>query len=583
MRGNLVWRLFSYLQPHLWLLIPAIMLLMFSKIIEAYVPIYIGEVSQVILDSVNLGVTEEQIRFSYVLHNGLIIFILLLANYSLDLVTVFLKTKVGQKAIYSLRVQVFEHIQKMPLSLFNTIPVGTLMTRTIHDINQINEMFTESLVPLFGSIFLFVCIMIASAIYDWKLCIVLMIVVPIVLWMTNYFRIHQRICYDKIRVIVAALNAFIQERLMGATTIRNFGLQNQEKEQFEVINENHRVAYVETVHYYSLFFTQIDFMQSFSLIMIFLVLVLFAPIDVGFQAGSYFAFSLYILMLFRPLADLADRYNVLQSAMAAGARIFKILDEPIEPPGVLPGRGLTSIDSIEFQDVWSAYKDEEWVLKGVTFSIQKGESIAFVGVTGEGKTTILNVLLRFYDFQKGSIKINGYDIREYSVASIRKQFNIVLQDPEIFSGTIADNITLYNPVVTLEKVQDVSRFVRLTSVIERFPQGMNTILSERGKGLSVGERQLISLARAVAHPGSVLILDEATANIDTPTEHIIQETLKSILTTKTAIVIAHRLSTIKDVHRILVIHRGNIAESGTHKELLALKGIYEKLYRLQFR
>jgi ATP-binding cassette subfamily B protein len=561
----------------------AIGILLFSKGIEAYIPIYIGQLSQVILDSVNLGTLEKEIRLDYVFQNGAVLFAFLIANYFLDLLTLYLKTKVGQKAIFSFRLQVFEHIQKMPLTIFNQIPVGTLMTRTIHDIDQINEMFTESLVPLIGSLFLFLCIIVGSAIYDWKLTLVLVIVTPIMFWMTNYFRIHQRICYDKIRVIVASMNAFVQERLMGAATIRNFGLQKQEKVQFEEINENQRKAYVETIQYYSLFFSQIDFMQSFALIMIFLVLVVFAPIDVGFQAGSYFTFSLYIVMLFRPLSELADRYNVLQAAMAAGSRIFKILDEPIETSGPISGRELKSIDSIEFQDVWSAYKDEQWVLKGVTFSVQKGESIALVGVTGEGKTTIINLLLRFYEFQKGTIKINGYDIREYTVASLRKQFNIVLQDPEIFSGTIADNITMFNPAVTLEKVEEVSRFVKLTSVIKRYPEGMNYYLTERGKGLSVGERQLVSLARAVAHPGSVLIFDEATANIDTPTEHIIQETLKSILESKTAIVIAHRLSTIKDVNRILVIHRGKIVESGTHKELLEAKGIYEKLYRLQFK
>jgi ATP-binding cassette subfamily B multidrug efflux pump len=576
-------KLFSYLMPFKWLLLFSIILLMISKFIEAVVPLYIGSITQVILTSANLTSAESASIFSYVIHSSLVIFVLLVTNFFLDITVLFLKTYVGQKAIFNLRVKVLDHIQNMPLNLFNKVPVGTLMTRTIHDIDQINEMFTDSIVPLFGSLFLFLCIIVFSALYDWKLAVVLMIVMPIVFLMTNYFRIHQRICYDNVRVIVAGMNAFIQERLMGATTIRSFGLQKQEKKQFEDVNGKLRTANVETAHYFSMFFSQIDFMQSFSLIFIFTVLVLFAPLNLGFQVGTYFAFSLYITLLFRPLSDLAERYNVLQSAMAAGSRIFKILDDPIEPKGPQPGRELHEINLIEFDNVWLAYKDEQWVLKGVSFSISKGESIAIVGVTGEGKTTILNLLLRFYDFQKGFIRINGHDIHDYSVASLRKQFSIVLQDPEIFSGTIANNITLYNPAITTEKIEEVSHFVKLTSVFKRFPGGMNYVLSERGKGLSVGERQLISLARAVAHSGSILILDEATANIDTPTEHIIQETLREILKTKTAIVIAHRLSTIKDVSRILVIHHGNISESGTHEELLHAKGIYEKLYRLQFR
>ncbi|NGX42250.1 MAG: putative ABC transporter ATP-binding protein [Chlamydiae bacterium] len=575
-------RLFGYLRPYRTFVIIAVLLLIVSKGIEAYVPIYIGKVAQIILDNTSPTALPLSDGLHTIMRHCLSIMGLLVIAYALDSVNVVLKNWVGQKGLYNLRLEVYRHIQQMSIDYYNKTAVGSLMTRTIHDVDQINLMFSESIVPLMGSVLLFISICIGLVIVDYRAAIVLAAVLPLVFVLTNHFRCHQRKCYEKIRSIVSAMNVFVQEHLMGASTIRSFGLQEQEKRKFDEINADHRNANIETIHYFASFFAGIDFIQSLSLITVFLVLVTFAPPNSGFQAGTYFTFSLYILMLFRPLADLAERYNLLQSAMAAADRIFHVLDQKTEDLGPAEGPDLDEVHSIAFEDVWFAYKDENWVLKGTTFSINKGESVALVGVTGVGKTTILNLLQRFYDIQKGSITVNGRDIREYPLHALRQQFSVVLQDPEIFSGTIAENICLGNPNITDEKLDVVVDYVNLRPLVNSFHDGLQHYLSERGGSLSTGERQLVSMARAVAFDRSVLILDEATANIDSGTEKIIQNALMKILRDKTSIVIAHRLSTIKDVDRIIVLHDGVVAEKGTHQELLKVQGIYEKLYRLQF-
>lgn len=577
----LIRRLWHYLRPYRFWIFVAIAFLLLSKVIEAFVPIAIGRVTQKILDSVHL-VEDKQAILTTVINDCIIIIFLLIFSYMLDSLNVILKSWVGQKALYQLRTSIYRHIEQMPLQYFNKHSVGRLMTRTIHDVDQINQLFAESIIPILGSAMLFICISIGIIIVDWRLACLVAIVVAAAWWLTEYFRINERRCYDMIRGIVSAMNTFVQEHLMGVSTIRSFGLQKREREIFEEINQDHCTAYMESIHYFSVFFAGIDILQSLTLIMVFALLVLFAPPDTGFQAGTFFTFSLYALMFFRPLSDLAERYNVLQSAMAASERIFNVLDHSAEPQGPASFPPLEEIKSIDFEDVWFAYEDENWVLKGLTLHIEQGESVALVGVTGAGKTSIMSLLLRFYDYQKGSIKINGEDIRKYPLNVLRKQFSVVLQDPVILSGTIAENISLYDPEITPEQIYPVIDYLGMKSFIEQFPEKLDHMLTERGKTLSVGEMQLISMARAVAYKRSMLILDEATANIDTATEKIIQNALKKMLEGKTAMVIAHRLSTIKDVSRIVVLHNGAVVESGTHKELIKLGGIYEKLYRLQY-
>jgi len=572
-------RLFTYLSPNKNWLILALVLMVLSKGIEAFIPLYIGKLTQQILTSYQLDQLTKQAELTSVIHGILGMFALLLLSCGLEMVNVVLKSWVGQKAIYRLRTSVYAHILRLPQSVFDKTPIGRLMTRTIHDVDQIDKMFTDSIVPLLGNVILFIGIGIGILFIDWRIGLLAGVMLPLTGLLLYIFRTNQRRCYELIRSVVSAMNTFVQEHLTGVAIIRSFGLEKQETKRFEDLNEDHCNSYLESEENFGFFVSGIDFFSSLSLILVFIILVHFSPPASSFQVGTYFTLTLYSMMFFRPLIDLAERYNVLQSAFAASERVFEVLDQPEEdlsPDGPL----LEEIETIAFDDVWFAYEKEHWVLKGLNFHVSKGESLAIVGETGSGKTTVLNLLLRLYEFQKGSIKINRRDIREYPVHSLRRQFSVIFQDPVIFSGTIADNIALYDSKITPSTIEEAVDFVDLRPVIERFSDGLQHNLLERGKSLSMGERQLISFARAVAHDRSVLILDEATANIDSATEKIIQEALKRILKRKTAIVIAHRLSTIKDVSRILVLHKGTSVETGSHQELLEAKGFYEKLYRL---
>lgn len=579
---DLIWRLLRYLKPYRNLLVLAVCFLLFSKIIEATVPIYIGKLAQVILDNGGVGEQEKSVLLSRVLQTGAVILGFLFLSYLLDSINVVLRSWIGQKGLYRLRMKIYNHILNMPLAYFDRNTVGRLMTRTIHDVDQINQMFADSVIPILGNIFLFVGIFIGILIIDWRIAVLVLVVLPFVWWLTHRFRKFQRQCYDRVRTVVAAMNTFVQEHLMGASIIRNFGLQSQARKEFEEINEDYCNAYLESIHHFSFFIAGIDLIQNFSLILAFVLIVVFAPLGSGFEVGIYLTFSLYVLMFFRPLADLAERYNVLQSAMSAAARIFNLLDRPSERKSDKGQIELQEVESITFEDVWFAYETEHWILKGLSLNISKGHSYAIVGSTGEGKSTIMSLLLRFYEPQKGRILINGLDIHEYTLSSLRNQFSLVLQDPVIFSGSIADNISLFDESIERKEVESTLDYLGMRPTVEHFPEGIDHLLSEQGKGLSVGEMQLLSLARAITHRRSVLILDEATANIDTATEQIMQQALYHALKKQTALVIAHRLSTIKDVSTIFVLQGGKVVEIGTHQALLEKQGVYEKLYRLQF-
>lgn len=580
----LIKRLLTYLRPFRVWLIFSILLLLASKSIDAYVPIWIGSITQKILSMGEFsGEAEKNAVLESTLKGCFGIILLLTFSYFFDFLNVFLKSWIGQKTIFKMRTQVFEHIQSMPISFFDHHAVGRLMTRTIHDVDQIDQMFSESIVPIVGNFLLLGFIFLGILWVDWKIALLISLAFPLVWWLTQRFRNQQRICYDMVRAILSALNGFIQEHLMGASTIRLFGLQNKEKQKFEDINDDYRMANIESIHNFSFFFASIEFIHNLVLIAVFALLVIWISPAIGFQAGTFFTFSLYALMIFRPIGDLAERYNVLQSAIAAARRVFHILDQPNEKLDQGKIEFLDDITEIEFDHVSFAYEKENWVLKEVSFKIKAGQTVALVGMTGSGKTTILSLLLRFYQISQGSIKINGRDIRDYSLHALRSKFSVVLQDPVIFSGTITDNISLFDSKMTAEKIENAIDYVNLRSFVDRFPEGIHHTLSERGIGLSAGEMQLISLARAVAHAGEVLVLDEATANIDVGNERAIQSALQKILSHKTALVIAHRLSTVQRADLIIVMHQGKIQESGTHHELIQAKGVYEKLYRLQFQ
>lgn len=573
---TLIKRLLKYLYPYRQLVFLTLCLMILARLIDVLIPVFIGKIAKYFLDN-----RMDPTALHTVIKGSLFILCGLLLSYLFDGINIIIRSWVGQNALFTLRNQVYKHIENLKISYFDQNPIGLLMTRTINDVDQINQMFSESLVQILGNFILLVFIAISVLILNWKVALFAFFVIPLTYWLTKNFRNNQRRCYNLIRSIVSALNIFVQEHLMGMTTIRNFGLQKIEREKFQKINEDHATANVESIRNFSFFIAGLDFLQNLVLIIIFTTLVYFAPKETGFRADTYFTFSLYAIIVFRPLLDLADRYNILQSAMAASERVFNILDEPIETKEGLD-LPFKEIQTIEFKDVWFAYENNHWILKGLNLTIRKGESVAIVGATGAGKTTLINLLLRFYEFQKGSILVNGIDIKTFKFRSLRKLFSIILQDPVIFSGTIAENISLYNPHITEKKIYEVIDYINLDSLIERNPEKIHYQLKERGTNLSVGEAQLIALARAIAHEQSFLILDEATANIDSLTEKVIQEALKKVLKQKTSLVIAHRLSTIQDVDKIVVINEGVIAESGTHQELLEKKGIYEKLFRLQF-
>lgn len=574
-------RLLKYLHSYKWYIGTALFFLLISKGIEALVPILIGHEAQNILDAKSVQGNAESV-LSTAVYGLLFVIGLLFIGYLFEATNVFLRTWVGQKGLLKLRVDLFDHIQHMPLSFYDRTSVGRLISRTIHDVEQISQMFTESLVPILGSVMLFIGMFVGVVYVNWHVAVLVILFLPLIWYLTSSFRYYQRRCYEIIRAIVSAMNHFVQEHLMGHAIIRTFGLEESERRKFEEINEDNRTANLENMNNFAFFIAAIEFLQNSMLILIFVVLVLLAPTSTGFQAGTYFTFSLYAAMFFRPLSDLAERYNVLQSALASAERVFDVLDRPKEKDDEAK-LILDDIQEISFEDVWFAYEDENWILRGVSFKLKKNESVALVGVTGEGKSTILSLLMRFYEIQKGAIKINHQDIRDYSLESLRKQFSLVPQDPVIFSGTIADNISLFNPEITIDRQMKAVSFVNMQNFIQVFPSGLNYKLRERGRNLSVGEMQLISLIRAVAQERTALLLDEATANIDSHTERLIQSALHKVLEHKTAIVIAHRLSTIHDVDKILVLHQGVVKETGTHQELLKLNGIYEKLYRLQFQ
>lgn len=505
--------------------------------------------------------------------------ILLVGAFVFEYIQTSVMQTIGQKILHRVRRDVFEHLQRLDVKFYDRNPVGRLMTRVTTDVDALNDLFASGVVTVFGDLLMLFGIMAFMVAMDWRLALVAFSVLPLIAWATNWFRRNVRENYRQVRGLVAKLNAFMQEHLTGMGTVQLFSQQARSFNQFEHINREHRDVNITSIFYYALFYPIIEVLAALSGALIILVGGGWA-IDGAVSLGTLVAFLQYSRRFFQPISDLSEKFNILQAAMAASERIFGLLDTPVEmpTPAVSSDRRFDGPGRIEFDHVWFAYKDEEFVLRDVSFVAEPGQRIGIVGATGSGKTTIISLLLRYYDVTQGRILVDGIDVREWPLEQLRTRFGLVLQDVHLFSGTIASNIRLGRADITDEAVRLAATAVHANRFIDTLPGGYDTVVAERGATLSVGQKQLLSFARALAFNPAVLVLDEATSSIDTETEGLIQDALHILMAGRTVFAIAHRLSTIQDMDRILVLHKGKIRESGTHQELLALGGIYFKLW-----
>ncbi len=509
--------------------------------------------------------------------------ITLLLGFLFDFGQTYLMQMTGQKAMFDLRRQLMGHLQTLDVAFFDHNPVGRLVTRVTTDVDVLNDLFASGLVTIIGDLFLLSFVIITMFRLSPGMTLLMLGVMPIVVLVTIQFRRLASQSYRTIRVAIARINAYLQEHVAGMAVLQLFNREKQSYAEFERINRDHMDAYKDSITAYGWFYPTVEFLGMMALAML-LAYGGFRIRQGALTLGVLVAFFQYGLRFFRPIQDLSEKYNILQSAMAASERIFKLLDT--QPAIVSPSNTVPIPEeplSIEFDHVWFAYKDEDWVLKDVSFRIKAGETIAVVGHTGAGKTTLTNILLRFYDIQRGSIRISGIDIRRFDLRSLRQQFGVVLQDPYLFTGTIGGNIRLGTGSITDEQIEKAADQVNLLEFVSTLPERFAQPVRERGNGYSTGQKQLINFARALAHNPRILILDEATSSVDTETELRVREALTRLITGRTSLVIAHRLSTIQRADRILVMHKAELRELGTHQELLTLRGIYWKLYQLQYQ
>lgn len=571
-------RLLRYLRPYRRLIVPALILTLFVNA---------------------LGVVEPKF-FQYAIDWHIIprnlsglqwLALALLGVKLLQMLISYLQAvllqSVGQHVMYDLRAELYDKLQRQEVAYFDRNPVGRIMTRLTSDVDALNELFTSGVIEGLGDVLMVFAIIGFMAWMDWRLTLVALVTVPLLFAATTWFRKHARHGYDLVRTKIARINSFLQEHISGAQTVQIFNREAKSLSQFHDANDDYRQANVQTIFYYAVFFPLVDFIGSFGVALIvwyggWRVMQNTATNEV-LSIGALVAFIQYSQRLFQPIRDISDKYNVFQAALVASHRIFRTLDLPIAvTTPAAPQKSGRARGRLEFRNVWFAYKDEDWVLKDVSFVAEPGEAVALVGHTGSGKTTITNLLMRFYDVQRGQVLLDGVDVREWDLKSLRENFAVVLQDVFLFSGTVAGNIRLGREDVSDERVSWAAREVHADGFIERLPEGYDSEVRERGAGLSVGQKQLISFARALAFDPALLILDEATSSIDTETEQLIQRAIERVLRDRTSIVVAHRLSTVQRADQILVLHHGELRERGTHQQLLARRDLYWRLYKLQY-
>jgi ATP-binding cassette subfamily B protein len=513
---------------------------------------------------------------------ALLFLLLLVAEFALVAAKTYLTAWIGQRAMHDLRERLFARLQEIPVAWYDRTPIGRVVTRVTSDVEVLNELFSSGVVAVLSDGLLLVAIAVTMLVLDWRLAAVTFAVLPAVLVVSLVFRRRMRDAYREIRRWVARMNAYLQERVTGLTVIQLFRREADTAREYGTLNRGHRDAQVRSIFYYALFYPVVELLGALSVALI----IWYGSgriLEGALTFGALVAFLQYAQKFFRPIRDLAEKYNLLQAAMASGERLVALLDEPIEMWPARPARSLPEPrGDVVFDDVWFRYTPDAWVLKGVTFEAPVGTKLALVGTTGAGKTTVASLLLRFYAPERGRILLDGLDVREYPRDVLRERIALVLQDVFLFSGSVRDNVRLHDPRIEDARVEAALSAIGAQRFVAALPDGLDTPVGERGRVLSTGQKQLVALARALAFDPPVLVLDEATSSVDSETEAVIERATLRLLSGRTSLVIAHRLSTIRRVDRILVLHHGEVRESGTHAELLALGDLYARLYRLQF-
>jgi ATP-binding cassette, subfamily B, multidrug efflux pump len=587
--AQLTRRLLKYLRPYRWWVALAVSMAIGVTATELVGPylFHVG-IDWYIVPGFSHGISRHQASAGLVW--VVIVFMgSIVASFGLQYAQVRIMQWVGQETMYDLRKEIFEHLQRLPMSFFDRSPVGRLVTRATTDVDALNDLFASGVAAMLNDFVMLFGLAGWLFYLNHRLALAALSPLPFMIVLTYFFRTFVRDANRRIRTAIARINAFLQEHISGMAIVQLFNREEKSRRQFAELNRIHMLAYKDAIDAFSFFFPAVEVLSMGGIALLYWVggvRVIGGTVEIGFL----FTFMVYAQRFFRPIQDLSEKFNILQTAMAASERIFRLLDEPITIFSAEKTRSLPAPrGEIEFRNVWFAYRgganpsEEDWVLRDVSFRVEPGQTLAIVGHTGAGKTTIIQLLLRFYDIQGGQILLDGIDIREMEIHDLRRLFGIVLQDPFLFTGTLESNVKLGTETIDRAAAEQALREVGLGPFVTSLPQGVETPVTERGATLSVGQRQLVSFARALAHSPKFLILDEATSSVDTKTELMIREALDRLIEGRTAVVIAHRLSTIQHAHRILVFHKGRLREQGSHQELLALRGIYYRLYQLQYK